>query len=493
MEHNIESMSASTVDRRTFLKTGMGAAIGSAMACGGGQKAQPDVLFIAIEDLSPHRLPSYGNSICQSPNLDRFFSQGIRFEKAYCAIAPCNPSRASLWSGLRPPTHGVYGNSDDWSKKLAPGSTMPEHFMRHGYTTVRIGKMFHAGTRIEGGVRVNFDDTSRWSRIIEPNEGMPRVTKKSRPLQGQTDILQKNNELEAAGKKRIGVPFLYGPTGLDDMDMTDGRCAEQAIRVLNEEHDSPLFLAVGMHAPHLPFSTPDKYFDLYNPEDIVLPDVPDDDLDDTPETMYNDHKLTFHDKKKWREAVAAQYATVTYIDAQIGRILDALDKSGRADNTIVVVWSDHGFELGEHFQWRKGSQYQHSAQVIFGMRVPGLTVAGDVCQRPVETIDLYPTLCDLCGLPAPSNLETVSMKPLLERPDGPWKKGALVYGSNVTSIWTEKWRYSEYTRPEGARELYDLVNDPEEYTNVADDPANAEVVQQLSTLVNGGWQACVQE
>ena len=413
-------MEISQMKRREFLKTVAGTSLlslsgstsivsaktGPDSPSAGRSGDRPNVLFISIEDISPHRLGTYGNEICKTPNIGRVAGQGLRFDLAHCSAAPCCPSRASMLSGLRPETTGIFSNKDNWAKKLPSGSTIPEHFRAHGYEATRVGKIFHRGTRRDGK-RIIFDDSERWSRVIPPHQGMPGRTHKRRPLRGQTDVVKKNKELRAQGKPRLGVPFLYGPSGQDPIEHTDGMIAEHAVRLLSERHEKPLFLALGFHSPHLPFTAPDRYFEMYPPEKITLPDNPPNDLDDAPVGIHKDHTRTFHDEHKWREAIAAHYATATFVDDQVGRVLDALEESGAADNTVVVVWSDHGFQLGEHFRWRKGDLFDHSAMVALLMKVPGVTMPGTMCKRPTESIDIFPTLCDVCGIPIPEKLEGI--------------------------------------------------------------------------------------
>lgn len=439
----------------------------------------PDVLFIAIEDVSPQRFGCWGNTVCRTPNLDRLASEGLRFDQAHCMAPPCNPTRTSLLTCLRPDTTKVLSNRDDWREMLPGVLTMPRHFLNHGYETVRIGKMFHG----------KFEDDASWSRVVSANQGMPPLKHKRRELMGPgVPLLQRQREARRQGKPEPkGVPFLYGPSGLDDLEETDGRSAEQAIRILENKQDKPLFLGLGFHKPHLAFTAPDKYFQMYPAENIVLPSPPEGSFWELPDR--GDHK-TFT-PKMWREAIAAHYACLTFVDAQAGRVLRALEATGRADNTIVVVWSDHGFLLGEHFMWRKGPLYDLGDQVALIMRAPGITQAGSVCRRPVESIDIFPTLFDLCGIPMPDRCEGMSMRPLLQNPTGPWKKGALIRsGADRRSIRTERWRYTEYGGPDRA-ELFDYEADPNEYYNLTGDPKHADVVAELSKLLHGGPEACL--
>jgi uncharacterized sulfatase len=454
---------------------------------------RPDVLLICIEDLSPHRLGTYGNSICKTPHFDQFAEEGIRFDLAFCSAPPCNPSRSSMLSGLRPETTGIIGNAFDWRKILKVGTTLPEHFEANGYKTIRVGrgKIFHGGTKDENGRRIRFADTNRWALTVEPGEYIPPGDYKIRSLKPRVDITEINKELFWQGKDRIKLPFAFGPGGDEELAFQDAQSAYQAVKVLSQEEDNdePLFLAVGLRGGHIPFKAPDKYFDLYPLDKIKLPDNPPDDLGDTPVGMSSDHQEGFYIEELWKDAIAAHYAITSFVDDQIGKVLRALKETGREDNTIVIIWSDHGFQLGEHFQWRKGSLFDYATRVIFLMKVPGLTTPGSVCKRPVESIDIYPTLCDLCGIPIPEGLEGISMKPLLQDPDITWKKGAIVSHGEDRSIHTQRWRYSEYKS--GGIELYDKMKDTGEFDNLALNPEYSDTIDKLSELLNAGWKSCL--
>ena len=481
------------MDRRRFLKTGgavLGAAALSRVGLAQPARQRPDVLFIAIEDVSPHRFGCYGNTVCKTPYMDRFAAQGLRFTEAH-TIPPCCPSRTQLFLGLRPETTKVHGNRDDWRKLIPDAVPLPQHFRTHGYETVRCGKMFHGGSG-----RGAFETPACWGRVVSPREGMPKRKHTRRPPHGPgVEYSKRRREARKQGKDLPGgSPFTYGPSGLDDMEEVDGMVAEQGIRLLNAKQDKPLLLALGFHATHLPFIAPDRYFEPYPAQDMVLPKNPGSDANGMP-TKGKLNPLNPHTPEQWRDAIAAHYACLTFIDAQVGRVLEALDKSGRGENTIVVVWSDHGFMLGEHFMWRKGALRDESTMCALMMRAPGVTTAGSVCQRPVESIDIFPTLLDLCGVPMPERLEATSMRPLLADPTRPWKKGALMgSGKRGRSICTERWRYNEYAkrgkRP-GRAELFDQQKDPGEFQNLAQDPQHGDVKAELSRLLQGGWRACL--
>jgi uncharacterized sulfatase len=430
---------------------------------------RPNVVFIAIEDFSPQRLGCYGGPV-HSPNIDRLAGEGVLFEKAYAMVPVCNASRTALLTGLRPDTTRVFGNGQDWREMLSGVTTMPMHFRRQGYDTIRLGKMYHG----------LWEHDASWTLIIKElhDQGAarpkrPRIKPKAPATGG-------------------GSPLEWGPTGNEPEDDRDGQMAEQAARFLRQRHERPFFLGIGFHSPHLTFRAPDRFHAMYDPKKIELPNNPKDDLADTPIKSKSRDQLRLTTEEH-REITAAHYATISYVDWCVGKVLDAIRQSGREEDTIVVLWSDHGFMLGEHFLWRKGSLYEHSARVAFIWKVPGLTAKGARCSRPVETIDTFPTLFDLCNLPQPEGVEGISMRRLLENPGRGWKKGAITFragqGAQV-AIQTERYRLNKQL-DNGFLELYDHRADPGEFTNRASDPRYKEVVDELTSLLDGGWRACL--
>jgi len=478
------------MDRRSFLKKTGQALVGLTLAKAGrawaapAAQERPDVLFLIIEGTPPWRLGTWGNKFCKTPNIDRLAAGGVRFDLAQCMAPPCNPARTSLLTGLRPETTKTFSNGTDWRTILPNQLTMPEHFRNNGYEAIRCGKIFHG----------RFETEASWDRVIRQSEGLPAPTHKRRSLMGPDaeTLRQLKTDKQAARQAGEstdfaegggGSPFLYGPSGQDDAEETDGMCAEQGVRVLGQERDKPLFLALGFSRPHLPFTCPDKYFTMYPPETIELPKNPPD------EPKSRDQKrLT---EQQWREAICAFYACLTFVDAQIGRVLETLEKSGRADKTIVVFMADHGFMLGEHFQWRKGQFYDEGATVPLVIKAPGVGKPGGVCKRPVEIVDIFPTLFDLCGMPQPKGIEAISMKPLLEQPDRPWKKGAITMrgGPEKRAIRTERYLYWE-DKQQGDT-LFDLQTDPGEFVNLIKDPKCKDTIAELHGLLEGGWKACL--
>lgn len=492
--------------RRSFLSR---FAAGSALLAGGlfekawAQKGassapatRPDILFIAIEDVSPMRFGCWGNTVCKTPNIDRLASEGLRFDQAHCMAAPCNPSRTALLLGLRPETTGVYGNGTDWRKKVSPETlTMPEHFVQHGYETMRLGKISHGSFERPQSWSVKLaqidlleeeDEEDAAGGDSKRRKNKPATAASSAPSGGK---LKLKNVSE--GRPHPGVPFQYGPSGLEDEQEPDGITATRAIEILDRKFDKPILLALGFHRPHLPFTCPQKYFDMYKPEDMEIPGPVTTDSDGYMNYGTPDHRN--FTEQTWREAIAAHYAALTFADAQIGRVLDHVRKTGRDKNMIVVFWSDHGFILGEHGAWRKGPLYNEVTRVALIAKAPGVTQAGSVCKRPVESIDLFPTLFELAGIPQMPGLEAISMKSLLENPNREWKKGAItVRSANDRSIATEKWRYTQLKGGE-REELFDEVHDPRELNNLATDERHAQVKTELKALLEGGWKACLPE
>jgi len=422
----------------------------------GAEKAgRPNVLFIAVDDLNDwtHFLGGYPS--VKTPNLDRLAARGEFFSRAYCSAPACNPSRASLLTGVRPSTSGVYHNPNPWRAQMPDAVTLPQHFMAAGYKVHGAGKIFHGG----------FKDPQSWQvYFARPQSMYPE----NRPC---------NNI-------RPGSHFDWGPITGGDADMGDTRVTDFGVNFLAEKHDRPFFLAVGIFRPHLPWYAPRKYFDEYPLSEVVLPKVKKDDLDDVPPIGVQmarpagDHAKVLA-RKQWEKAVQGYLACINYTDGQIGRLLDALDGSTYAENTIIVLWADHGWHLGEKLHWRKFTLWEEAGRVPMIFVVPGLTKAGTSCQRTVSLLDIYPTLSDLCGLPVGKHLEGRSLKPLLADPGAEWDRPVITtHGRNNHSVRSERWRYIRYR--DGTEELYDHENDPLEWTNLAGEAEHAEVKKMLA-------------
>lgn len=466
-----------TMTRREFIRSSALATAASSVpfslksSSAASLPKHPNVVFIAIEDFSPQRLGCSGGPV-KSPNIDRLASEGVLFEKAYCMSPVCNASRTALFTGLRPDTTRIFGNAQDWRKALPGVTTMPMHFRKHGYDTTRIGKMFHG----------QWEHDQSWTQI-SPELHDPKA---ARPKRKQIAPAK-----PAAGRAR-NDNLRWGPTGNDPQLDRDGQIAEQAIRFLARTHARPFFLGVGLHSPHLAFRAPDTFHQMYPPEKIRIPQNPRDDLEDTPirETHSDYQRLTV---AEWREVISAHYAAISYADWCVGKILDGVRQTGRESDTIIIVWSDHGFMLGEHFLWRKVNLYEESARVAFIWKVPGLTPKGARCSRVVESIDLFPTLFDLCNIPQPEKIEGISMRELLKAPSRTWKKGAITWragNGDMVAVQTERYRLNKRLS-DGFLELYDHQTDPGEFRNVAGDDRYQDAVAKLTELLDGGWKACL--
>ncbi len=451
------------INRRTFLRgAGAGAAGLTLASCGLGAARKPDrpnVLFIAVDDLNDWIGCLGGHPQTRSPNIDRLAKRGVLFPNAQCAAPACNPSRAALLTGIRPSTSGVYLNPQPWRPVMPDALTLPQHFMAHGYRATGAGKMFHGP----------YSDPASW------HEYWPSKTR-NRPGDPMPD-----------GRPLNGIPntahFDWGPVAARDEDMGDWQVADWAREQLAQPHEDPFFLAVGIFRPHLPWYVPPKYFEMFPPEKVVLPKVKKTDLDDVPEIgrrmarPQGDHKKVV-ESDNWARAVSGYLASIAFADACVGRVLDALDASPYADNTIIVLWGDHGWHLGEKLHWRKFALWEEAARAPLMMAGPGIAKGGE-CTRPVSLMDIYPTLVDMCGLGPNERLEGRSLRPLLENPKAEWEPPALTtHGRNNHSLRSERWRYIRYR--DGSEELYDHARDEMEWTNLAGDPAYDAIKKRLA-------------
>lgn len=455
------------MDRRTFLKlaaAGVTTTLAPTFRAMGqaGTSNRPNVLFIAIDDLNDWIGCLGGHPDVKTPNLDRLAKRGVLFTNAHCSAPACNPSRASLMTGILPSTSGVYHNPDPWrqSPVLKDAVTIPQHFMAHGYRAVGGGKIYHGG----------FPDPPSWQEYFpsqkknKPDDPMPE----GRPLNG----IPKTSH------------FDWGPVPLEDEAMGDWKVADWAISELNKRHDKPFFLGCGFYRPHLPWYVPQKYFDMYPVDKVTLPNVKKDDLDDVPALGKKmakpdgDHRKVLQ-HKQWRKAVQGYLASINFVDTCVGRVLDAFDRSDYKDDTIIVLWSDHGWHLGEKLHWRKFALWEEATHNVLMIVAPGVTKPRHRCSRPVTMLDLYPTLIELCNLREKRELEGRSLVPLLKDPDAGWDRPALTtHGRNNHSLRTERWRYIRYS--DESEELYDHDKDGLEWHNLAEDPEFADVKKRLA-------------
>jgi uncharacterized sulfatase len=438
----------------------------------GEESKKLNVLFIAVDDLN-NNLGCYGHPVVQSPHIDRLAARGVRFDRAYCQYPLCNPSRTSLLSGRRPDTTGVLNNGTPPRTHLKDVVFLPEYFRQHGYFTARVGKIPHGA----------FADAVQWD-----------VSENARGGGGGGRAAQARAQKQPA--QPGGIRLQWRATDNPDEGEPDGRTARRIVQLLEQHKDKPFFLAAGFHKPHLPFVAPKKYFDLYPPEKIALPKEPADIRKNVPAVAFtrtpSDDTLTDAEK---RQIIAAYYACVSFLDAQVGVLLEALDRLKLWDNTVVVFFGDHGFHLGEHGGlWRKMSLFEESARVPLIIAAPGKRT-GVASPRLAELVDLYPTLAELCGLKKPEGLEGTSLAPLLVDPTRAWKKAAFSVVSRGRdtlgrSVRTERYRYTEWGDAQSA-ELYDHRADPREWTNLAADSKHAATVAEMKRLLKEGWRGAV--
>jgi uncharacterized sulfatase len=408
-----------------------------------------NVVFIVADDLNVE-LGAYGSPIVRTPSIDRLAARGVRFDRAYSQFPVCNPSRASLLSGRRPETTGVLNNTTDPRKRLAGVALLPEHFQKHGYKTIGLGKIAHD----------TFPESVSWD-VYVPSYGAKQPEPKG-----------------------------WGIARAKEADLPDARLAQRAARLIEETGSRSFFLAVGFSRPHTPLVAPARYFDLYPADRIALPRQAPELLALIPRTaLPRDPSFRDLNDAAARQARAAYFASISFLDAQVGVILDALDRQRLWDRTVVVFTSYHGFLLGEHGAWGKHGLFERIVRVPLIVAAPAAK-AGAASPRLVELVDVFPTLASLARLPLPEGLEGASFAPLLAQPDRPWKRAAFSSdqrGQPAASVRTERYRYTRWPRRE--QELYDYVSDREESRNLAGDPAQAGLVAEMKKLLDAGWQA----
>jgi len=451
-------------------------AVGLAIAAAATGATPPNVLFIAVDDMN-NDLACYGHPHVQSPNIDRLAKRGVKFDRAYCQFPLCSPSRSSIMTGLRPDTTRVFDLRYHFRQGLPNTVTMPQLFMKNGYFVARVGKIYHYGNPGDIGTD-GLDDRASWMERFNPA--------------GRDKTALEPDIMNYTPKRGLGssMSFLADKTG-KDVEHTDGKVALQTIKLLEKHKDKPFFIACGFYKPHCPWVTPKKYFDLYPMNEIQLPKISSDTPNDYPPLALASTRPwpyfgVTHDQA--RECKRAYFAAISFVDAQIGRVLDAVDRLGLWENTIVVFWSDHGYHLGEHGLWFKQSCFEESARVPLIISVPGQKTTGEASPSPVELVDVYPTLADLAGLKAPKELEGVSLRPLIDNPRAKWNHAAFTQvqrrkGVPGHSVRNAKWRYTEWGFGKEGEELYDQDKDPKELHNLARDPKYAGVVVQMKALL----------
>lgn len=467
-----------------------------ALALSGNAQQKYNLLFIAADGVQPRMLSPYGNKVAITPNIERIAQKGTTFENAFCQQSSCAPSRASLMTGYRPDTLNVNSGTVHFRDNFPDVTTFPQVFKQNGYYTQAIGLVSHAHPAQP--------DNVSWS-VPEQLLDIPKRDEYLLPTnrtRGFIDRMQKGTATEG-----VDAP---------DNAYQDGQVAQLTVETLAQIKDKPFLLAVGFKRPHLPFTSPKKYWDLYDrekipiPEDLNYPNV-------TPEqaalryawSNKGGEMRPYTDipdegpisAEKTRELLHGYYASISYVDAQIGRILDALDSLGLAGNTIVVLWSDHGIHLGERGLWGKNDLTDDANRIPLIIASPEAKKKNQHTQALVETADMYATLTDLCGLPIPSHVQGISMKPLLDNPNLKWKraifnryprKGGAVMAN---SIRTADYRYTEYVELATGNvldsELYEVKKDPLHYNNLVNQKERKSIVDQLRKMLRDGWRAVV--
>ena len=459
-------------------------------------KDKMNVLFVAVDDLRPE-LGCYGQEQIVSPNIDALARDGVVFERAYCQQAVCAPSRASVLSGCRPDTTRIYDLQTPLRTAMPDVISLPQHFRDNGYETVSIGKIYHHAK----------DDLQGWSR--EPFQSKGDWLGRGYLTDEAIESMKQNEAImRARNDRRVGVGPAFEAADVPDSAYHDGMDTDAAIQALREVKDKPFFFAMGYHKPHLPFNSPKRYWDLYPSESINLAENPFEPEGVTPYslTSWGELRGYFGMPKEGpmpddlaRQLIRGYAACVSYMDAQFGRLMAELERLGLKENTVVILWGDHGWKLGEHGSWCKHTNFEIDARAPMLISVPGMKHAGAHTQGLVEFVDMYPSLCDLCGISIPDHLEGSSFAPLLDDPTRPWKPAAFsqyprgqVMGYTMR---TDRYRYTEWqdrqTGESRARELYDHQGDAQENANVIDNPSYAEDVRTLEGMMVAGWRGAI--
>jgi len=438
-----------------------------------GPAGRPNVLLIMADDLN-NDLGTYGHALVKSPNIDRLAARGLRFDRAYNQFPLCSPSRVSLLTGLRPDTTRIHDLVTDFRTVLPGVVTLPQMFKGHGYFVARVGKIYHYGNPGQIGTS-GLDDPASWDEFVNPR-GIDK-----------DEETQLTNFTPARG---LGSALAYYASPAPDEEHTDGKVAAETIALLEKHKDRPFFIGAGFYRPHCPFIAPRKYFDLYPLSTIPAP-AASPESKAPPAAWFTIPPNWGISEQAQRESIRAYYASVSFLDANVGRILDALDRLRLTDNTIVVFLGDHGYHLGEHGQWMKQTLFERSARAPLIVAGPGISSKGRSTSRIVEFLDLYPTLAALADVRAPRGLQGRSLVPLLKNPAAKWdheaftqvKRGAAAAAFMGYSVRTEQWRYTEWDHGKRGAELYDEVRDPDESNNLAADPARQKVVVEMQRLL----------
>jgi len=447
---------------------------------------RPNVLFLMADDLN-NRLGCYGDPQVQSPHIDKLAARGVRFDRAYCQFPLCGPSRNSLLTGLYPNTTGIITNGTLFRQTIPQQQSLPQAFRIGGYFAGRIGKMYHYNVPNSIGTN-GHDDPGSWELELNP---------------AGVDRLEEHSKIFTLTPNQFGGTLSWYASPKGDRYHTDGLMADDAVWVLErcaKQKDRPFFLSVGFFRPHTPYVSPEAYFDLYDRAKMPVIQGVAEDQADLPAAALGSYKKE-QDKLTddlRRECLQAYYASVSFMDAQVGRVLEALERLGLAENTIVMFTSDHGYHLGEHGLWQKMSIFEESARVPLIFAGPGVKQPGSVVSAPVGLIDVAPTLLELCQVSPPQNLQGQSLVPMLADPKTVGRGWALSQvsrggGRNNSqffgySLRTPQWRFTEWDEGNKGRELYDHESDPQELTNLADRPGSAAIIAELQPILRDAVQ-----
>jgi len=436
-------------------------------------ESKPNVLFIISDDLTTTALSCYENKACYTPNIDRLAAQGTRYTRTFCQFPVCGPSRASFMSGYYPHATGTMGYVSG-RKNIGDRATWSQHFINNGYYVARVSKIFHMGVPgdIEKGSNGQDDEFSWMERF---NSQGPEWK-----APGHGELLEKNPDGTRPVKGGNTLELVKADG--DDSVHSDGKTAKKACELLRIHKHEPFFLAVGFVRPHVPFVSPRAYYEPYDWNNIVLPEKVAGDWDDIPKAGIN-YKTSVNlnlNTEQEKKAVSAYYASVAFMDAQVGKVLDTLRQEGLADNTIVIFTSDHGFHLCEHDFWMKVGLMDESSRVPLIISVPGKKPA--VCDSFAELIDLYPTVAELCGLEVPARLQGKSLAETLNDPSLSVRDTAFCVNGNSFLLRTDAWAYIQHGKKgEKGRQLFDMKKDPKQYTNLAAKSEYSHVVERFKT------------